>query len=82
MRLEVEEGFSDGDDVEITILAGGSLAPGEPVVVVGKDLEDGDEVTFSELDSRGTTRAELEASPADRGLRRPATPDAAASTDP
>jgi membrane fusion protein (multidrug efflux system) len=48
VKLEVEEGFADGDDVEIIVRGDGVLAAGETIVVVGKDLEDGDEVSVPE----------------------------------
>ena len=47
-RIEVEEGLADDDAVEVFPAPGAGLAPGEPVVVVGKDLEDGDEVSYPE----------------------------------
>jgi len=43
-KLQVAEGFAEDDDIEVSPVAGAVLAAGERVVVVGKDLEDGDEV--------------------------------------
>jgi membrane fusion protein (multidrug efflux system) len=46
-RVEVEEGFGEGDSVEVIPLGGRALAEGDLVVVVGnRDLEDGAEVRF------------------------------------
>jgi hypothetical protein len=46
-RVEVEEGFGEGDLVEVIPLGGRPLAEGDLVVVVGnRDLEDGSEVSF------------------------------------
>lgn len=47
-RIEVAEGFDDEAGVEVIPRRGATLAPGEPVVVVGnRDLEPGDEVTLA-----------------------------------
>ena len=47
--IEIEEGFSDENGVEVIARGGATLAPGAQVVVVGnRDLEDGAEVSSSE----------------------------------
>jgi membrane fusion protein (multidrug efflux system) len=44
-RIDVDEGFSDEDFVEVRPRAGATLVPGDLVVVVGgRDLSEGDEV--------------------------------------
>ncbi len=44
-RVEVREGFTTDEDVEVIVADGSRLAPGDRVVVVGnRDLEDGAEV--------------------------------------
>lgn len=44
-RVEVTEGFSDDEFVEITPIGEGALSPGDRVVVVGnRDLEDGEPI--------------------------------------
>jgi membrane fusion protein (multidrug efflux system) len=44
-RVDVAEGFTDDESIEVVPARPEDLAPGEPVVVVGnRDLEDGDEV--------------------------------------
>ena len=66
----VEEGFPDGDDIEVIPLAG-ELFAGELVVVVGnRDLEDGAEVSLpedeevaEELEELATTTAESSGEP-------------------
>ena len=50
-RVQVEEGFSGDDYVEVFPLDGSSLEPGMSVVVVGnRDLEDGKELEISPWD--------------------------------
>lgn len=45
VRVEVEEGLADDDEVQVLLLAEGSLKPGDKVIVVGnRDLDDGQEV--------------------------------------
>jgi multidrug efflux pump subunit AcrA (membrane-fusion protein) len=48
VEVDVREGFADGDDVEIVATGSEEPRPGELVVVVGKDLETGDEVSYPE----------------------------------
>jgi RND family efflux transporter MFP subunit len=48
VEVDVREGFAEGDDVEIVATGAEEPLPGELVVVVGKDLETGDEVTYPE----------------------------------
>jgi len=48
-RVEVEEGFPEGDSVEVLARAGARLAAGDRVVVVGgRDLAEGDTVSVDE----------------------------------
>jgi hypothetical protein len=48
-RIDVEEGFSDEDFVEVRSSSGASLAAGDLVIVVGgRDLHDGDAVLVDE----------------------------------
>ncbi|MFT7678961.1 MAG: membrane fusion protein (multidrug efflux system) [Planctomycetota bacterium] len=45
VRVDVEEGLADDDEVQVLLLAEASLKPGDRVIVVGnRDLEDGQEV--------------------------------------
>ncbi len=68
-RIEVEEGFSGDDDVEILPRNAASLHGGEPVVVVGnRELEEGAEVEF-------------EGRPLDKPVEKPADKPAAAPGD-
>jgi len=47
--IEIEEGFSDENGVEVIARGGATLTAGMRVVVVGnRDLEDGSEVSSSE----------------------------------
>ena len=48
-QVEVEEGFADGDDIEVVAVGESALAPGDRVVVVGnRDLEQGAEVVVQQ----------------------------------
>jgi multidrug efflux pump subunit AcrA (membrane-fusion protein) len=72
-RIEVEEGYSDDQRVELLVAAGARLEPGEHVILVGsRDIEDGTLVD-----------AELETRPAPHPSAPPADPvkSAAASAD-
>ena len=47
-KIQVEEGFSDDDDVEVLPIGDAPLVPGADIVVVGnRDLEDGDGIEAS-----------------------------------
>lgn len=60
-RVEVTEGFTDDDHVEVTPLEGSTLAAGESVIVVGtRDLEAGMEVLIDNGAEAPTARAEGE----------------------
>jgi len=64
-EVVVEEGFADGDDVEV-IAESGSIAAGDQVVVVGnRDLEDGAQVAIPEDDGEAADGATPPAPPAE-----------------
>ena len=70
-RVQVEEGFSEDDSVEVVAVAPATLAPGEPVVVVGnRDLEEGSDVSVEAASAADTKPAEP---PADTPAETPAT---------
>ena len=51
-RVEVDEGFSDEESVEVLTVEEGALAANDTVIVVGnRDLEDGDEIKVVEARS-------------------------------
>ena len=62
-KIQVEEGFSDDDDVEVLPIGDAPLVPGADIVVVDGDLEDGDGIEASlwpaaRTAPAGTTEAE------------------------
>jgi len=72
-QVEVEEGFPDGDDVEVITVGERALAPGEPVVIVGnRDLEEGMEVAVQDQNNE----QQVEELPAEAGeLEQPVVDD-------
>jgi membrane fusion protein (multidrug efflux system) len=92
VRIAIEERLSDDQYVEVAPLAGATLEPGEPVVVVGnRDLEDGAEVKIESSPGPAIAPdvppsvaenkpADAEAAPA--ATAPPADPTAAASAPP
>ena len=63
-RVEVEEGFGEGDLVEVIPLGGRALAEGDLVVIVGnRDLEDGSEVSFDAAPAQAPVPAATTSAP-------------------
>lgn len=83
VEVDVREGFAEGDDVEIIASGSEEPRPGELVVVVGKDLETGDEVSYPEPGSGEDGPPGESGEPGESGsgeLAEPAEPEVTAAT--